>query len=232
MKEWRIVDPQEAMSIYLADSSHSATDILVLNTKDRAVTTLATAAVRDIAQDSIVILTSINKSSIEDKSHPVDLIDRVASNKPSKPAAKKPNAKAPAKKHTDDSPVVTDILARINLLVKNGYNLKDIAKECGIPYTSFYTVYIGKTKKPRQSTLDLIAKGLDKIETGMKSTEEPIKKEPASAPPASADEKLPKKCKGCIYYKNLAGGMACHFAIDTGQLRGMPAELCNLKRTH
>lgn len=40
-------------------------------------------------------------------------------------------------------------------------------------------------------------------------------------------------CKGCIHHRNISGvvGYGCHYCIDTGELRGCPADKCNKKMT-
>ena len=40
-----------------------------------------------------------------------------------------------------------------------------------------------------------------------------------------------KSCKGCIYYRYLAlNSFACHYCIDTGELKGCRADNCDKKK--
>lgn len=44
---------------------------------------------------------------------------------------------------------------------------------------------------------------------------------------------MAKNCKDCVYYRYLSvgnEGKACHYLLDTGKVRGCPAENCTKKR--
>lgn len=49
----------------------------------------------------------------------------------------------------------------IKLMEENGLSLADVAKLCGVPYSTLRDLYTGKNKNPLANTLKKIAKGLN-----------------------------------------------------------------------